>query len=281
MNIRIVATTSLTIFIIVLAWYLASTEPPAPEPMITTLTSFDPESIQNIRITRTDKDSIVLAKTAAGWEMTSPVQIRANPFRINSILAIAIASALRLADMDESALSLLGLAPASVTLALDKHLFAFGLTEPINNGRYVMYGDTVFIVADHLYQQLLQDPGFFISTRLLNTDSRLMQINYPGFELHYRDNVWVPVGSDIKLTPDELIKLTTAWTNLEATRVTTSGSSTDPADIMLVTEAGDQIALTVAATSSGLILSRNDTGLDYWFNPDIAAQLLIALIQED
>jgi len=280
MNIRIIATALLAVIVIVLAWYLASTEPPAPEPAITRLTDFDAEAIQHIRITRTGNDVLVLAKTVTGWEMSSPVQISANPFRINSILAISQTQALTLPDMDHIALSQLGFSPASVSLALDEHLFVFGNTEPINNGRYVMYDNTVYIVEDNLYQQLLQDPGFFINTRLLDTDSKLVRIKYPGFELHSRDNVWVMAGGDIALTPDELNKLTATWTDLEATRVTTSINQGSPANIVLVTESGYQITLAVTASADGLILSRKDNGLDYWFNPDSAARLLIALIQE-
>jgi hypothetical protein len=281
MNIRIIATALLAVIVIVLAWYLASTEPPAPEPVITRLAGFDPEAIQQIRITRTGKDVIVLTKTLTGWDMNSPVEISANPFRINSILAISQTQALTLSDMDDITLTQLGFSPASVSLALDEHLFTFGNTEPIHSGRYVMYDNTVYIVEDNLYQQLLQEPGFFINTRLLDADSKLVQIKYPGFELHFRDNVWVVVDDDITLTPDELNNVTATWTGLEAIRVTTSINNVYPADIVLVTGAGDQIALAVTATTDGLILSRKDTGLDYWFNPDSAAQLLIALIQED
>jgi len=281
MNIRIFVTALLAVIVIVLAWYLASTEPLVPKPVITRLADFDPETIQQIRITRAGKDVIVLTKTLTGWDMNSPVEISANHFRINSILAISQTQALTLPDVDQTTLKQLGLSPASVSLALDEHLFMFGNTEPIHNGRYVMYDDTVYIVEDNLYQQLLQEPGFFINTRLLDANSKLVRIKYPGFELHFLDNVWVVVGDDITLTPNELNNVTATWTGLEATRVTTAINNAYPADIVLVTESGDQIALAVTATTDGLILSRKDTGLDYWFNPGSAAQLLIALIQED
>jgi len=276
---RILATTALAVIVILLAWYLAHTEQPGPEPLITTLAGFAPESIRQILISRAGMDEIVLAKPAMDWHMNSPVQVRANPFRINSILALAEAPALALSGPESVDLHQLGLAAAAVTLVLDGHVFAFGHTDPIGGGRYVMYNETVYIIEDNLYQQLLQDPGFFISTRLLDTDSRLVRINYPGFELHNRDNVWVPVGDNIKQSADELKQLVSNWTDLEASRVTTSRNENYPVDIVLVTEADGQIELSVAATPSGLILTRKDRGLDYWFSPDTAAQLLIAQIQ--
>lgn len=280
MNTRILATTTLAVIVIVLAWYLANTESPVPEPVITTLADFDPESIQRIRITRAVDDEIVLAKSGMDWYMTSPVPIRANPFRIISILAVAQSRALALSDSDPADLAQLGLAPATVTLVLDTHAFAFGHTDPIGGGRYVKHNNTVYIIEDNLYQQLLQDPGFFVSTRLLDKDTRLVRINYPGFELHYRDNVWLAVGDNINLALDELNQLISNWSGLEATRVTSSSGEDHLTDIVLVTEAGDQIALSVSAAPTSLILSRKDTGLDYWFNPNTASQLLIALIQE-
>jgi len=279
MNPRLYATLFLAITVVILAWYLLNSDKSLPESAVSRFAAIDPDSIHQIHISRTGKENVLIEKISGTWTMLHPVQIAANPFRINSILSLPYVTALRLGNIEDIDNNQLGLAPASVTLALDDHLFVFGHTDPLGDGRYVSYNNSVYIIDDELYHQLQQDAGFFASTRLLSEGIELIRIVYPGIEFTYRDGAWEQSGGDLQLSADEMDKLAIVWSQLEASRISFTEGDPVPASIVLHAASGEQISLAAAASPAGLILSRLDTGLDYWFSPDTSLQLGISLTE--
>ncbi|MEX2352686.1 MAG: hypothetical protein WD709_00765, partial [Gammaproteobacteria bacterium] len=136
----------------------------------------------------------------------------------------------------------------------------------LEGGRYLLYDNTVHVIEDTLYHQLLQDPGFFVSPRLFNEDTRLTGIQYPDFELRKQDERWIQSGGLRKLSDEELDIITRTWAGLEAVGVNLSPAGSRDPDIVLHFESGEAIELTAESNSTGLILSRTEPRLDYRFS---------------
>lgn len=263
MQSRILLSATLATGIIILAWYLAKSATPPSGQAITVAASLDPASVQRIQISRADKEDIVIEKSGNDWIINSPLSIAANPFRINSILSLPSSRSLAQLPANESDLDQLGLQPSAVTLRLDDNVFEFGTVSPLEEGRYLLHGQTIHVIEDNLFHQLVQDTGFFISTRLISDDDPLVRISYPDFELHYTDDRWHQSGGVRQLSPAELDIITSTWSGLEANRVSLASADNRETDILLHTASGVEIALSVQSSATGLVLSRTAPRLDY------------------
>ncbi|MEX2353506.1 MAG: hypothetical protein WD709_04910, partial [Gammaproteobacteria bacterium] len=146
MRSRLLLTTALAILVSVLIWYLARTAPPPTGQTHAVAASLDPAAVTHIQITRPGKDDVTINKEGANWQLSHPLQISANPFRINSILSLPGTPGQTLSPSNETDLKQLGLLPPQLTLELDGHVFQFGHVSPLEGGRYLLYDNTVHVI---------------------------------------------------------------------------------------------------------------------------------------
>jgi len=276
-NIRTLANILLAATIVVLAAYLFNTETPVPASINTGISATDPASIRQIRISRPGKPDIEIVRSGDGWIMTRPLQVTANPFRISSILELLQTHSLARLNADVSDLDRFGLMPAAVILTLDDQRFHFGNVNPLDHGRYLMHGQTIHVIEDTLYYQLVQDAGFFVNPRVLPSGAELTHISHTGFELNYRNGRWEQSGGNPQLPLDDLLAMADAWAMLEATTVVvTLGQQAKEGEILLGTSEGLRIALSTRLSSTELVLSRSDQGIEYHFPAQTARTLGIS-----
>ena len=206
--------------------------------------------------------------------MTRPAQVPANPFRISSILELLQTHSLAQLSAAVPDLDRFGLMPASAILTLDDQRFHFGNVNPLDHGRYLMHGQTIHVIEDTLYYQLVQDAGFFVNPRVLTSGAELIHINHPEFELNYRNGRWEQAGGNPQLPLDVLLATADAWAMLEATTVVvTLGQQAEEGEIILRTSDGIRIVLSARLSSAELVLSRADPGIEYHFPVQTARTL--------
>jgi hypothetical protein len=278
-NARTITNFSLLCLVILLVAYLSKTGP-APSPSgMSVVSTMDPALVHHILISRPGKPDVEMARRDRGWMLTRPVLIAANSFRVSSILELPPTPSRSQLNVSEPDLPRYGLAPAQAILALNGSRFLFGDVNPADRGRFLLHGQTVHVVNDTLYQQLLQDAGFFVNPRVLPDGGNLVRIRTPGIELVYRNGAWEQVDGGNKLPGDRLAAIAAAWSDLETARTSipvTSGPGV--ADILLDTSSGDRIGLSITRSSvTELVLSRTDPHIEYRFSPGLSQQLGISL----
>jgi len=114
------------------------------------LTRVNPEGIMNIRIQR-QSDTLLFSKQAEGWMMTQPKSGPANPERITELRALAILDVLSSYDARNMDLNALELAPANISVWLNDTRIDFGKLNPANQRRYVLVGEQLKLIADHIF----------------------------------------------------------------------------------------------------------------------------------
>ena len=234
-----------------------------------------PEQISRIKIIRDGKQSLLMTKSATIWQLDEPVKARANMVRITSILNLLQSRVFTAFKVEQYSLSLYGLNPASVVLAMDDTQFYFGDINPIDQGRYVYDGDTVYVVEDTLYPQLLQAEDFFVSTRLIDIDSPLQGIQCGQLFLKKFNSRWQQSTGDAELNSQQMNTILEAWSNLEATRVTLTSGLDSMGKILLDFANGVRIGITIRSTRPELILSPEPADLDYWLPTSMLESLFI------
>lgn len=272
MNKRLLINLGLLSLIIVLVLISVGLDNEAPEEK-TVVSSIDITYIDNINVTRQDKPALQFSKQQDKWFMNEPLKIRVNVARINAMLKLATSESHSEFNVSEVDLAALGLAQPEITLSLNDHLFQFGTTDGIDQRRYVLYQDKIYMVNDFLYAQLDSKPGFFADTLLLPEGTKLKKIEFPNNTFSFNDNVWqMQTLMDIK--PDQITKLVYSWEN--ATAISVSSYQTPQMDfpIVLTTQDDKTIRYEIVSTAPYLILGRKDLEIQYHMASDEAQKLL-------
>ena len=162
MSKRAILNLLLLVFITILAAFLVFTDRDVATPAMVTVSTIDPNSIQQISVSRAGQVELQFSKRADGWYMQSPLSAPANNTRIKAMLAILKARShaeLPVTGLDPDQF---GIRNPVVTLRLNEHEFRFGGPGPLDDRRYLLYQDRLHLINDGLFQQLQQKPEFFI-----------------------------------------------------------------------------------------------------------------------
>jgi hypothetical protein len=270
---RIIVNLILIGAVIVLAVFLMNTGTQPGNPVIP-LTSIAPQSIQRIDIKRAGRQDLGFRKIHGVWRMTKPLEVRANDNRINAMLQLLQApsvSRLRARDHD---LSRFELAPAAVVLREDAHEFLFGGTSPLQGRRYILSDDTIHLIQDGLYPQLLQGPAFFVSTRLIPEATLLREISLPGYRLIYIDNTW-----QARAAPDldgaALERLAADWLSASAVSIGDLDAAPAMGEVRITARNGAIMRFEILQREPLLKLARTDLGITYTLPAGAAESLLL------
>ena len=268
-------------------------------PAIPPLTDLSINRIDHIRLQRPGKPEIDLARSAGQWVMTAPRKARANRFRINELLHLAVAKIATHFAAPAADLGRYGLDKPRAEVWLNNEKISFGGPHPLDPDHYVLYRDQVYLVPDHYANAATAPLSGFFSTRLINMRSRLMALRLPGLSLTRKpDGSWQVTPPNKKLSTDRVNTFVDDWRYAEAlsvrpysgkpviahVRITfalpavrapagaghplgTSGKPPEPGPRSV-------LDLGILERKPELILYRKDEGLEYHFPADMASQLL-------
>ncbi len=272
MNKKLLINIGLLAFIVLLVIVGTSTnEEESQETII--VPDFDIASINDIVITRKDKPELHFNKQGEIWRMESPLKIRVNIARINAMLKLAVSESHGQFNKNEVDLAELGLVTPKISMTLNNVLFKFGVTDGIDQRRYVLYDDTVFMVNDFLYAQLDSKPGFFADTQLLPEGTKLKQIEFPNNTFTLKNNVWT-MQQLMDIKPDQLKRLAFSWENAAAISVSSYQQPQQDFPIILTTSDDKIIRYEIISNNPYLILGRKDLEIQYHMGSDEAEKLL-------
>ncbi len=238
------------------------------------LSTIDPDSITTITVTRRDKPALEFYRNADGWYMRAPLQIRVNKARINAMLRLLNAESHNQLDPASAQLTQLGLDEPAIIMQLNEHIFQFGATDAIDQRRYVLFNNTIYMINDFLYAQLDSKPGFFADTRLIPESSKIVAIDFPENRFELVDGEWqMQTLMDIK--PVQLKELAFSWQQAEAISVSSYQQPVQDFPITITTADNVSMTFSIIATSPHLVLGRKDLAIQYHMGSDEAARLLL------
>lgn len=256
-------------------------------PPLERLTALAPTQIAQIRIERSTGDTIQLAKAVSGWVLQTPLTLPANSFRVEALLQVAEAPVHARMQATTISLAEFALDQPRVRLWLDNIEIAFGSTEPLSGWRYVRIGDTVSLITDTSYFDLVDEFTAFADTALLPADARLLQIDLPTLRLvRLREGGWMqapnraqqPPTADVSM--DMLNALHDAWRFARALQVrpfvAAEYESMAEGDAVFISVAGMEMPLRfdILSRAPQLVLARADIGVQYHLPESAAGRLL-------
>lgn len=248
----------------------------APEPVPQTLTALTGDGITRIQVTRIAREPLTFTRHADNWVLAGSNDLPASDFQIRSLLAILQAQPARSYPADSLDLETLGLKPPQATLELDDTRLEIGLTDALDNMRYVQTGDTVFLLADK-YQHLINaDWSSFVERKLLPAHARLTRLQLPELALsRTADNQWQLSPADPTISTDALTSLVSNWEQATAYYVRRHQDGTNGETITLeFSTAAEPVTFHIVAHTPEFILARPDRGIQYHLQSNMEQALL-------
>jgi hypothetical protein len=241
------------------------------------LTTLAVETISQLRIERPDHPAIVLEKTGGEWMLTGPVQARANPFNVETLLRILAAPGETRFPAGGQDLAKFGLDQPRSRVRYGDTEIAFGSLHPLNDRIYVLHHDEIVLIPAHYLASAVYPYTNFINSRLFEEQRKITVIKLPDFTLTQQDGAWRKQPPDEKLTSDRLNEFAAEWQNARALGVEKySGREIlDRIEISSVRDAKtEKLVLGILAYKPDFVLYRRDENLEYHFTEDTGKRLL-------
>lgn len=236
------------------------------------LTTIDANSITQISIKHNAR-IIELKKIDDHWRMLKPVAIDANDFRIKSLLDLLATQSLASYEPDELELNKFGLDAAKTSIRLNDLIINFGITNPVNNNRYVLVNDRVHLISDQFYPLLSSQTGTLVSQNLLAHGAVITGIDLPEQTLRKSDIGWQ--SSDTSVSSDAIERTLDQWRHAQAFGVHTYNPRKSLGKIEVSINSEDQpLVFEITDTSPWLIIARPELNIEYHFNLEFYDRLL-------
>ncbi len=256
------------------------------------LTGLPVAGITHIRLLRPGEPEIDLDKTGAEWMMTAPRKARANQFRVDELLRLAVARSATNFIAPAAELGKYGLDKPRAELWLNDQEISFGGPHPIDPAFYILYKGQVHVVPEHFDNAVTAGLSDFFDTQLLDNKYKPIEFRLPGLRLTKQaDGSWQVTPPNKELSTDRVNRFVDQWRYAQALSVepysgsrvidhiritfaptekgTPAAAGTRPAD-----NKHELLNLGILARKPELVLYREDEGLEYHFPAEMANQLL-------
>jgi hypothetical protein len=250
----------LLVILLVLATTIYFSE--EPDDRLPLLTDADPGSITSIDIQHNNSRTSISRQADDHWQITQPITIAANNFRISSILKLLNAPVHKRYALDEIDTDRIGLKNPDTTIQLDAYNIAFGITNPATNLRYVRLDDAVYTIEDVYYPLLSSFFGTLVSLNLLPPDSKIEKLILLNQTIAKDDKGrW---QSNIDFSADNMVSTMQRWQTQQAFGIHQYMQREPLGEVFIYLKGQEQpISYVVTDTDPWLIIARPELGLEY------------------
>ena len=284
MSSRLLLNLVLLIAVVSLGLYITLTPQHAPPPAKAKLTGLQADAIQRITVRHgrdPESQNTVLQIQDGRWRMIKPVNMPANTFQVQKLAQLAEIPSQSHYPAQADKLAAMGLDKPAVTLTLNDVSIGFGGTDPINQFRYVLLGDTVHLIVDNVSHILLQAPASLGNTALLPQHNNITRLVLPHFSLSKdsEGNWRVEGASTTSVSQDDLMAFIDDWRFAEALHIsfvhqlTAADKALPRVAITLQGETTPHIFY-LDTRANNFILTQAEPGIRYHFIKDKQQRLL-------
>lgn len=263
----------LLVVVVLLGSYVYITSEQETESTASTrLTQLPADEVTQISI-RHNQRQLELSKINDRWQMLQPVNIEANSFRIDTLLKLLNTVSHAAYPVAGLELSKYGLSSAGTSISFNDVTIEFGITNPMNNYRYVRVGDTVHLIDDHFYPLLSSQTGTLVARELIAGDAVIEKLVLPELTLYKDENKRWQSSGDTE--PDAISETLHHWKNSQAFGVHNYMPRESLGDISVyLAGQPEPVHFRVTDMDPWLIIARPDLDIEYHFNLEFYDRLL-------
>lgn len=237
------------------------------------LTTIDVADITSITIHHNQNSTVIVKQQDGQWQITRPVNIAANDFRISSVLELINAPVHNKYSADEIDPASTGLDRPSTTVQLNDMHIAFGIVNPATDLRYIRLGDTIYTIEDVYYPLLSSNFSTLVSLNLLPNNSRITKLILVNQTISRdENNFW---QSNIDISADTINKTIDHWQNDQAFGVHQYLEREQIGEVFVYLENQPSVSFLITDTDPWLILARPEIGLEYHLDIEAYDNLIV------
>lgn len=229
-----------------------------------------PQSTTSIRIHKKGKYTHI-EKQAGIWNITSPIYVKANQFRINSLLKLLATKKYKKLLINKVGLDDYGLDEPLLSVQFNDVTVDFGTTNPVSAMRYILIDSIVFLTDDAYFPFVNSQIGTLADPSLLPDFGELSKLQSNNFTFS-RDSkgIW---QNNKSITSDKVTETIEHWKNTQAFGIH-DYMKRDVIDKIDVHFEHDSNPITFLVTSINpwLIIARPDIKLEYHLAKNMPAR---------
>ncbi len=238
-------------------------EEPAPAKATTVAGSLDNASINTITVTRRGYPGIVLHKKEQQWALQQPA-LPVKSHLISEILALLESESLISYPLDEIKPGQIGLKNPFLCIKYQQQSACFGERNPLNQLRYLQFGDKVHMIYDTLSHQLSGEAHDYVSLKLLPDDAQVTALTLEDdLVLKKSGGIWHLTPQPENHSADQLQQLISNWQQAQALMVAPYQTIDSEATLQVTLENQGTILFELISSDPELILARPELGIQY------------------
>jgi hypothetical protein len=226
----------------------------------------------SIKIEIAGSPPMVLARTAAGWNLTAPLPARADSLQVQRLLEILDATAKD--RFPAAGLARYDLNEPSARVTINQQTFGFGAVNEMSREQYVLTQDGIFPVSLRYGTLLPRTVHQVVSRQLFAADEAPVAFRFDDFKLEQRDGKWQLTPPAANLSADDLTRWVDEWRLATALGVLPASNRKPLTVIKVMLKAGSEISVAVLQRDPNLVLARSDQPFEYQLSADAAKRLL-------
>jgi len=203
-----------------------------------------------------------IKKTANGWQITEPFTVEADEFRIQAILNILSERADTHYDITEADYKKFSLEPPLAILTLNQQRFLFGSTSAVNNQRYVLTNNKLFLISDTHFALISSGFKNIIRRQLFASKTKFTAIDFDNTHLSLNEKGGWQSNHSAQ-NSDQIQKFITNWRHIQAFAVTNADKPFNGTSVSFRTIDNQIIKRIIKKTDINTIVINPDTALAY------------------
>jgi len=254
----------LFIAVITLAFFIYFSEEESFE--LERLSDADINSISKIIIKHNTNTTTIVKQQSDKWQITQPISIAANNFRLSSILKLINAPVHNKYALSEIDASSLGLDKPATTIQFDDgsttYGISFGITNPATNLRYIRMNDSIYTIEDVYYPFLSSNFSTLVSLNLLPDNSTIEKLVLSNQTISKNDKgLW---QSNIDISADNINITIDYWKDTQAFGIHQYLKRDNLGEVFIYLSGQQEpVTFVITDTDPWLILARPELGLEY------------------
>lgn len=236
------------------------------------LSTIKPADARTVRIEYPGNPPLEVTKTGSDWNVTAPVQARADGMQVERLLEILQATAKD--RYPAQGLARYDLNEPAMRLTINQQSFAFGGFNPMSREQYVLTQDGIYPVS--LRYGTLVPKGVYqlVSKQLFAPDEAPVAFRFDSFSVAQAAGKWqlTPPGPD--LSADDLTRWVDEWRLASALGVLPASGRKPVATIKVTLGNGGETNLNVMQLDPQLMVARSDRPFEYQLSAEQGKRLL-------
>lgn len=265
--------------LVALAWFKPGQEKPAAQPKLTTIAA---DSIRAVTLHRDRDDDVELRREGKRWRLVKPRTARANPYRVDALLALLATESPGPVAAAPERLAEFGLDHPRAIVRFDDTEIRLGKEHAFDPRVYIALNGAVHLLPIRVADTLTAPANDYLDTRLLDEDTDITEIRLRDFRVTRAENgAWRRVPEVKGIAPDQANRFVEEWRYAQALNVRPYGGDRvlDTITIRYRERSGTQgrnatIAFSILQRTPELVILRPDENLEYSFPRETADRLL-------